>query len=396
MIFINIKTCALLFQMLVGIKIQQYFNEIFIKAKILVSIMKICSYDLKDLPEISSLINICFKTKYDTAFFERSIFQRPGIDFEGSIIIKKENDIIANTTLTRRKLRFQKEELDLLAIDYVATHPNNRGKGLAKIMMNRSIDYAKENGLDGLFLSADPKYHARDIYSKIGFQEVEQASVAVRMTDYAATWSGFELPYKLLVLSLPLSKTRTIFHKKSNLPVKFADESDIDSFLINMKSCFNNNFGYASLSHEKWEWIKNCSINENFPIALMIMLNDEIIAGCRVSVFQPSFANINPFVGIISDIFATVESRKQQKQLMRNLVLQSIEILKEHTIPTVISIVSKSSPTSESLVDSGFFLLEKIAYMFYPLTQKLKDSLKRAESEDIPWYYIQEHLLGIP
>jgi hypothetical protein len=63
--------------------------------------MKICSYDWKDLPEMSSLINICFKTKYDTIFFEKSIFQRPGIDFEGSIIIKEDNDIIANTTLTR-------------------------------------------------------------------------------------------------------------------------------------------------------------------------------------------------------------------------------------------------------------------------------------------------------
>ncbi len=387
---------CLTFSNVICIRIQQHFNEIFIKAKILVSIMKICSYNLKDLSEMSSLINICFKTRYDTAFFEKSIFQRPGIDFEGSIIIKKENNIIANTTLTRRKLRFQKEELDLLAIDYVVTHPNHRGKGLAKTMMNQSIDYAKENGLDGLFLSADPKYYARDIYSKIGFQEVEQASVAVRMTDYAATWSGFELPYKLLVFSLPLSKTRTIFHKKSNLPVKFADESDIDSFLTSMKNCFNDNFGYTSLTHEKWEWIKNCSINENFPIALMVMLNDEIIAGCRVSIFQPSFAKINPFVGIISDIFAKVENRKQQKQLMRNLVLQSIEILKEHTIPAVISIVSKSSPTSKSLIDSGFFLLEKIAYMFYPLTQKLKDNLKRAEIEDIPWYYIQEHLLGMP
>lgn len=358
--------------------------------------MKICSYDWKDLPEISSLVNICFKTKYDKAFFGRSIFQRPGIDFEGSIIIKKEKDIIANTTLTRRKLRFQKEELDLLAIDYVATHPSHRGKGLAKTMMNRSIEYAKESELDGLFLSADPKYHARDIYSKIGFQEVKQASVAVRMTDYAATWSGFKLPYKLLVLSLPLSKTRTIFHKKSNLPVKLANENDIDPFLKSMKSCFNDDFGYASLTHEKWEWIKKCSINENFPIALMVMLKDEIIAGCRVSIFQPSFAKINPFVGIISDIFAKVESRKQKKQLMRNLVLQSIEILKEHAIPTVISIVSKASTTTESLVDSGFFLLEKIAYMFYPLTQKLKDNLKRAEIEDTTWYYIQEHLLGMP
>jgi hypothetical protein len=71
--------------------------------------MKICSYDRKDLPEMTSLINICFKTKYDTAFFEKSIFQRPEIDFEGSIVIKKDNEIIANTTLTRRKLRFQKE-----------------------------------------------------------------------------------------------------------------------------------------------------------------------------------------------------------------------------------------------------------------------------------------------
>jgi len=385
-----------IFSNIFDIKIQQHLNENFIKVKILVSIMKIYSYDLKDLQEISSLINICFKTKYNTAFFERSIFQRPGIDFEGSIIIKKDNDIIANTTLTRRKLRFQKEELDLLAIDYVTTHPNHRGKGLAKTMMNRSIDYAKENGLDGLFLSADPKYHARDIYSKIGFQEVEQASVAVRMTDYATTWSGFDLPYKLLVLSLPLSKTITIFHKKSNLPVKLADESDIDSFLRSMKGCFNDNFGYTSLTNEKWGWIKNCSINENFPIALMVMLNDEIIAGCRVSIFQPSFAKINPFVGIISDIFTTVESRKQQKQLMRHIVLQSIEYLKEHNIPTVISIVPNHSPTSESLVDSGFFILEKIAYMFYPITQKLKDNLKRAEIEDIPWYYVQEHLLGIP
>ncbi len=394
--FINIKTCALLFQTLLSIIIQQCFNEIFIKVRILVNIMKIYSYDRKDLSEMSSLINICFKTKYNTAFFERSIFQRPGIDFEGSIIIKKDNEIIANTTLTRRKLRFKKEELDLLAIDYVVTHPNHRGKGLAKTMMNRSIDYAKEKGLDGLFLSADPKYHARDIYAKIGFQEVEQASVAVRMTDYAATWSGFELPYKLLVLSLPLSKTINIFHKKSNLPVNLADESDIDSFLKSVKDHFGDNFGYTSLTQEKWEWIKDCSINENFPIALMVMLNDEIIAGCRVSIFQPSFAKINPFVGIISDIFAKAKSRKKQKQLMRNLVLQSIEILKEHTIPTVISIVSKSSPASESLVNSGFFLLEKIAYMFYPLTQKLKDNLKRAEIEDIPWYYIQEHLLGMP
>lgn len=86
------------------------------------------------------------------------------------------NEVISNVSINKMNLIYQGENYSALQIGTVMTHPNYRGQGLAKNLLNHVI--AKyEDQYDFLYLFANDT--VLDFYPKFGFGRIEESSFTV-------------------------------------------------------------------------------------------------------------------------------------------------------------------------------------------------------------------------
>ncbi|EGT1605310.1 GNAT family N-acetyltransferase [Listeria monocytogenes] len=86
------------------------------------------------------------------------------------------NEVISNVSIYKMNLIYQGENYSALQIGTVMTHPNYRGQGLAKNLLNHVI--AKyEDQYDFLYLFANDT--VLDFYPKFGFERIEESSFTV-------------------------------------------------------------------------------------------------------------------------------------------------------------------------------------------------------------------------
>ncbi|HHW4478505.1 TPA: GNAT family N-acetyltransferase [Listeria monocytogenes] len=86
------------------------------------------------------------------------------------------NEVISNVSINKMNLIYQGENYSALQIGTVMTHPNYRGQGLAKNLLNLVI--AKyEDQYDFLYLFANDT--VLDFYPKFGFERIEESSFTV-------------------------------------------------------------------------------------------------------------------------------------------------------------------------------------------------------------------------
>ncbi|ELU5199521.1 GNAT family N-acetyltransferase [Listeria monocytogenes] len=86
------------------------------------------------------------------------------------------NEVISNVSINKMNLIYQGENYSALQIGTVMTHPNYRGQGLAKNLLNHVI--AKyEDRYDFLYLFANDT--VLDFYPKFGFERIEESSFTV-------------------------------------------------------------------------------------------------------------------------------------------------------------------------------------------------------------------------
>ncbi|EFQ9069535.1 GNAT family N-acetyltransferase [Listeria monocytogenes] len=87
-----------------------------------------------------------------------------------------DNKVIANVSINKMNLIYQGEDYRALQIGTVMTHPDYRGQGLAKKLLEHVI--AKyEDQYDFLYLFANDT--VLDFYPKFGFERVEESSFTV-------------------------------------------------------------------------------------------------------------------------------------------------------------------------------------------------------------------------
>ncbi|MBC1550944.1 GNAT family N-acetyltransferase [Listeria sp. FSL L7-1434] len=89
-------------------------------------------------------------------------------------------EVIANVSINKMSLIYQGEDYSALQIGTVMTHPNYRGQGLAKELLEHVI--AKyEVQYDFLYLFANDS--VLDFYPKFGFERVEESSFTVDVSS---------------------------------------------------------------------------------------------------------------------------------------------------------------------------------------------------------------------
>ncbi|EIM8287378.1 GNAT family N-acetyltransferase [Listeria monocytogenes] len=87
-----------------------------------------------------------------------------------------DNKVIANVSINKMNLIYQGEDYRALQIGTVMTHPDYRGQGLAKKLLEHVIAKYEEQ-YDFLYLFANDT--VLDFYPKFGFERVEESSFTV-------------------------------------------------------------------------------------------------------------------------------------------------------------------------------------------------------------------------
>ena len=122
-----------------------------------------------DLEEIADLRGKVFaRRSYFELYDERKKYQTddPWYKPEHSRIIKENGRIVSHVSIIEKPVRFGPAIVKLAGIGDVLTHPNLRGNGYSRILMEDSLHYMKENNYPLTMLYGIPNY-----YHKFGYIE---------------------------------------------------------------------------------------------------------------------------------------------------------------------------------------------------------------------------------
>ncbi len=122
----------------------------------------------KDDAEIAALL----KTSFPTDFGGRSFFkQRPHLR-----LVWREDRILGHVALFFRAIRVGDTLVDVIGVGDVAALPEARGKGIATLLMDRSVAIGQDSQAEFLLL-----FGARSLYDRAGFRPVINPYLHVQM-----------------------------------------------------------------------------------------------------------------------------------------------------------------------------------------------------------------------
>lgn len=116
---------------------------------------------ITDIDSILRIESVCF----DSDGFSKTQFRYLITKAKGAFfIIKHSGNAVAYISLLKHSHR------NNLRIYSIAVHPDERGKGLAQILIDRSVEYAKKNNLSSISLEVRKNnISAIKLYEKKGF-----------------------------------------------------------------------------------------------------------------------------------------------------------------------------------------------------------------------------------
>jgi ribosomal protein S18 acetylase RimI-like enzyme len=140
---------------------------------------------LRDLPAVADLIEICFSSTMDSEG-KRYVqdMRRAGSDNSFSkwanhavettslplsgYVWEENSKVVGNASL----IPFRHNGQRIYLIANIATHPDHRRKGIARVLTERAMQHAREKKVDNIWLHVrDDNPAAIDLYTKLGFVE---------------------------------------------------------------------------------------------------------------------------------------------------------------------------------------------------------------------------------
>ncbi|QEE17893.2 GNAT family N-acetyltransferase [Promethearchaeum syntrophicum] len=262
--------------------------------------IKYRTYEAGDEVELAQLFNICFH--YSGAGFSRTpknilwryLDSPSGKAEEIQIAINsKTNKIVGAISCPIEDLIFNGEHFKSGSVNDVAVLPKYQGKGIAKELLQRTIDFMKREGCKISSLIADPKGHARShLYLPFGWQDIVKIEVCVSLNISILRYFPIIFPYApFLILNIIKQnfrlkklerkflrlniKTKIIHTDRNNLIPK--DLNDILRCMYNDNSMKNFN-GSVNFSKEYWKHFRENPISSGSkPTYIVLYRNQEII-----------------------------------------------------------------------------------------------------------------------
>ena len=262
--------------------------------------IKYRTYKAGDEVELAQLFNICFHNS--GVGFSRTpksvlwrYLNRPGGKAEEiQIAVDSEsNKIVGSISCPIEDLIFNNEHFKTGSINDVAVLPKYRGMGIAKKLLQRTIDFMKSERCNISSLIADPKGHARShIYLPYGWQDIVKIKVWIGLNPSILRFFPIIFPLAPVLLFnrikhkfrlkklerklLKLNIKAKIIHPEKNIPIP-KEENEIFRCMFNdiSKKYFN---GLVEISKEIWQHFREKTISSGLePSYVVIYKNQEII-----------------------------------------------------------------------------------------------------------------------
>ncbi|MFB0559827.1 MAG: GNAT family N-acetyltransferase [Candidatus Lokiarchaeia archaeon] len=338
------------------------------------------TYDLRnyrsgDEHQIVDLFNAAFGT--NDVFTPRTVefwiwryLKKPGFDPEGVFLAEKEGRIISSVIETLRKAKFGEKTLLLGAIDDVATPPELRNRGLASKLLEESIKYAEQKGLDGLTLFADPEGPGYKIYQRYGFTDIKRFHFYMKTLDQKI--KDFETQKE------DYRAKRSLEHLTSE---------NLKGFVEKYNAAYEQYDGFHPLSIDEIRWRLLEPINV-FPSQTWIAMKDQEIVGggtLRVRKIVAWGSELNS--AVIENVF-TLDINDMGAA--KDILLKILKVARGKGCPMAICIVSSNCDSkSKPLETVGFTKIAEDSQMIKCLSDfDFSESVKRC------WYTPYEHMIG--
>jgi predicted acetyltransferase len=150
-------------------------------------------------PELDQNIReaLCRCFPDDIEFFKKNRAWHGSLP-EWSIVVLKDNKIIAHVAIVSRNIKIASQEFKIAGIQNVFVLPEYRGQGLCRMIMNSAMQQAKDNGFDVGLLYCVPELGKT--YAKCGWLLL--AERIILRTDNSG--NIIPLPSKNITMFFPL------------------------------------------------------------------------------------------------------------------------------------------------------------------------------------------------
>lgn len=120
--------------------------------------------EFDDIPYVKEIENLSFTNPWPESAF-RGELENPGISFPFVIVLKNVERVVGHVIYWQIREEVQ--------ISNIAVHPDFRGLGIGKKVMQEIIDRVKKDGVNYIFLEVRPSNSsALNLYIKLGFQKL--------------------------------------------------------------------------------------------------------------------------------------------------------------------------------------------------------------------------------
>lgn len=323
---------------------------------------------------------LLWSEKYAKFYFDAIFYKESSRDFLfGAFDGKK---LIGTIFGHRDKVCFEnKLELEMVNLGLTAIDPKYRRQGIAKDLISKLIEYAKEKDID--FIMSFPekgRFGNKLLDDHFGFTNYGKTEHLIKiMEDF-----GLERVKELLGLNPVIAKVATLYSKIPDLEItegkiREGNSEDLDT-VINIINSYRSRVPISMIYHEKQFNISNqgfYSLNERFgdPWGFhwkVLEINNKVLATISYRIEEVKFKKeekyLNGIVALLTSLAFHEELEMDQKKEFLGNILRQIRT----EVPNVF-LTQITSPQHESkLLKKLKFINDRNKYFLYikPLTEK--------------------------
>ena len=155
----------------------------------------------EEFQQITEVFNKAFKLNKTAEEYRHRFKGKDAPDLGSQFVAIHKDRVVAGVRADHKPLYFidSKTGKNILhecgEINDVATFPKYRRLGLARILLNHAIMYMEDKKWDLALLQADPNYHAKDLYSSLGFNTLKSTGDIFHASIgyYKILWAYFKV-----------------------------------------------------------------------------------------------------------------------------------------------------------------------------------------------------------
>ena len=306
--------------------------------------------------QLAELSNIAF-AEYEGApqvddEFTRWHGLRPGSHPELCMAALDGDEMVSTVLVAIQELNIGGEFISCGIIDTVATHPDHRGRGLARRLMDMAHEVMQDHGAQAAVLYTNPEDHPYRFYGRLGYMTRANARMFAGKRP-RATGAAYT--------------------------VRPAEPADYELIRLLVNDCYENYEGFAMLDDALWDWHRQ-QRPACLPQSLLVAQRDGMILGfaacCDMDLLIAG--EMQP-VTVVSDVVFTYQDCLEA-------------LLAAAPQADLITLHDERSREAAAFTALGFTPGVAEVAMSLPFTEQAGHLLR---SNPAPWYVMVESVVGV-